>query len=234
MRCKLHIISLNEEFNTLAISAFGSAAICEVRDVRSVPRGGRIFVSPANSLGFMDGGIDAIYDQQMFPGCQQVIQRAIHDLGHLTRLGRPYLRVGSALWSLIDDGGPYPSALITAPTMFLPHDVSGTNNAYWAMLAVLELADRIFTQSGSSLHTIVCPSLCCGWGRMPAAEAVRQMHLALTDFEADRKPHDVECRGSQYLIWPSRDAEQPANYDNREIGVGEYADGPIKNISVLL
>ena len=191
-------------------------------------------MSPANSLGFMDGGIDAIYDQQMFPGCQRVVQRAIRELGHLTGLGRPYLRVGSALWTLIDDCGPYPTALITAPTMFLPHDVSATNNAYWAMLATLELADRIYTQSGGALHTIVCPSLCCGWGKMTPTEAVRQMRQALTDFEAGHKPQDVEIHVDRYLIWPSRDAEQPANYDNREIGVGEYADGPIKEVSVSM
>lgn len=232
MRCKLHIIGLDEEFNTLATAAFGDAAICEVRDVTTVPRDGRIFVSPANSLGFMDGGIDAVYEKRMFPGVQASVQRAIKTLGegHLTRLGRPYLRVGSALWTLFEGGDL--SALITAPTMFLPHNVSGTRNAYWSFLAVLELADRIYEMSEANLHTIVCPALCRterAWGRMPAAEAVAQMREALTDFEAGRKPTDVEDRGMRYLIWPSRDAEQPAN---REIGVGEYADAPVASLNM--
>lgn len=217
----------------MAAAAFGDTAICEVRDVTTFKRDGNIFVSPANSLGFMDGGIDAVYEKRMFPGVQASVQRAIKALGegHLTRLGRPYLRIGSALWTMFEGGDL--SALITAPTMFLPHDVSGTRNAYWSFLAVLELADRIYEMSEANLHTIVCPALCCGWGRMPTAEAVAQMREALADFEAGRKPVDVEDRGMRYLIWPSRDAEQPANYDNREIGIGEYADAPVREVVSL-
>ena len=220
MKCKLHIISLNKEFIQLATARFTGKALVEVRDIRDVEREGRIFVSPANSLGFMDGGIDKPLSREMFPGCERAVRAAIASLGYKTALGRAYLRVGSALWVPV---GPS-IALISAPTMFLPHDISETQNAYWAFMAILMLADRIYSSSGGSLHTIVCPSLCCGYGRMPAAVAVDQMWRALEDFEAGRRPVEVEDRGATYMLLPDHDVEQPANYDNREIGVGEFAD----------
>lgn len=220
MKCKLHIISLNKEFIQLATARFYGRALGEVRDIRDVEREGRIFVSPANSLGFMDGGIDKPLSQEMFPGCERAVRAAIASLGYKTALGRAYLCVGSALWVPV---GPS-TALISAPTMFLPHDVSETQNAYWAFMAILMLADRIYNSSEGSLHTIVCPSLCCGYGRMPADVAVEQMWRALEDFEAGRRPAEVEDRGATYMLLPDHDVEQPANYDNREIGVGEFAD----------
>jgi O-acetyl-ADP-ribose deacetylase (regulator of RNase III) len=227
MKCKLHIISLNKEFVQLATARFYGKALVEMRDILDVEREGRIFVSPANSLGFMDGGIDIPLSRTMFPGCERVVRSAIASLGYKTALGRAYLRVGSALSVHV---GPS-TALISAPTMFLPHDVSETQNAYWAFMAILMLAERLYYSSSRSLHTIVCPSLCCGYGRMPAAVAVEQMWNALEDFEAGRRPVEVEDRGSSYMLLPDHDIEQSANYDNREIGVGAFADEKIIRFS---
>jgi O-acetyl-ADP-ribose deacetylase (regulator of RNase III) len=204
MKCKLHIISINKEFVQLATARFYGRALVEVRDIRDVEREGRIFVSPANSLGIMDGGIDLPLSREMFPGCERAVRAAIAALGHKTALGRAYLHVGSALWVPV---GPT-TALISAPTMFSPHDVSTTQNAYWAFMAVLMLADRMYRSSGGSLHTIVCPSLCCGYGRMPADVAVEQMWRALEDFEAGRQPTEVEDRGPTYMLLLDHDVEQ--------------------------
>jgi O-acetyl-ADP-ribose deacetylase (regulator of RNase III) len=212
---RLRLISQNAEFVSLAAEAFGDRAVCEVADVRQLSRDGVAFVSPANSLGFMDGGIDAAYSA-IFPGIQRKVQDAIRKLGNQTALGRYYLPVGSALWVPVGER----TALISAPTMFLPHDVSTTRNGFWAMMAIL----MISCQMPSWVTELVIPSLCCGWGRMPAATAVAQMLEALDDFQAGRLPLPIANKGTTYLLLPSRDDEQPENYDTREIGVGPYAD----------
>lgn len=206
MKCKLHIISLNKEFVRLTIIRFYGRALVEVRDICDVERAGRIFVSPANSLGIMDGGIDRPLSRVMFPGCEGAVQKAIVALDHKTALGRRYLRVGSALWVPV---GPT-TALISAPTMFLPEDVSDTQNAYWAFMATLMLAERMYVESRGSLHTIVCPSLCCGYGKMPAAVAVEQMGRALDDFEAGRRSVEVENRGPTYMLLPDPNGQMDA------------------------
>jgi O-acetyl-ADP-ribose deacetylase (regulator of RNase III) len=183
-------------------------------DVRSVPRDGTVYVSPANSLGFMDGGIDAVYTE-MFPGVQRAVQRRIRELGHRTALGRYYLSVGSAL--LVPCQGP--SALITAPTMFLPHDVSGTRNAYYALVAALSLFLKHARLTREPWKTLVCPAMCCGYGKMSHNEAADQMCDALLDvLVKGNVPEELShALYPQWFLTHDRDDEQPINFDNREI-----------------
>lgn len=204
------VVSTDAEF-VERVTELGAQARCV--DIEKVDRAETAFVSPANSLGFMDGGIDAAY-MRMFPGVQQRVRSRIASLGHLTGLGRPYLRVGSAL---VVPAGPS-TCLVSAPTMFLPHDVSATRNAYHACMAAL-MAFRKYRTRVRPFATLVLPGMCIGWGKMTRAEAAAQMRAAISDFENGLIP--IECPESSDLpdvvLNESRDAEQPRNYDNREI-----------------
>ncbi len=85
------------------------------------------YVSPANSQGIMDGGLDRQL-RSRFPGVEARVQRTIDDLGGV-------LAVGQAVTVETDDADvPY---LICVPTMALPSRISGSGNAYAAMLAAL-------------------------------------------------------------------------------------------------
>jgi O-acetyl-ADP-ribose deacetylase (regulator of RNase III) len=224
----LVLVSLNPDFCELARAAFPDAEIWK-SDVARLETNGTAFVSPANSLGFMDGGIDAAY-RRMFPGCEPIVKSAIAKIGQRTNLGRAYLRVGSVFWQQVKSGGTY---LVTAPTMFLPHNVSQTQNAYWAMRAILMAYDRIRFGSPQTTRLVV-PSLCCGWGGMKPADSVAQIARAIADHERDGSlPIDVE--GLNYFLLPSRDHEQPSNFDNREIDVpfGAFVEeGAIKMVTL--
>ena len=179
-------------------------------DVESLPVGPRTaFVSPANCLGFMDGGIDRVFSRVMFPGCEARVKQRIREIGFKTLLGRPYLPIGSAFIVPAKEG----VGLICAPTMFLPHDVRNTRNAYHSFLAAL----AVFQKAGC-YNTLVATSHCCGYGRMDPAESARQMREAYDDWLAGRVPHDTSCHGDTVLL-PRVDEEQPDNYDNREIKV---------------
>jgi O-acetyl-ADP-ribose deacetylase (regulator of RNase III) len=201
---KLIIISRSKSFVDKAKRTFTDAD-CIYGDVETIPRENTVFMSPANSLGFMDGGIDYVYSRKMFPSIEKSVRSKIKELGHLTNLGRPYLRVGSAI--LV----PYEtSALICAPTMFLPHDVRSTRNAYHSFLATLILFHRF------QYETLVVTSVCCGCGNMNEDTALQQMYEAYTDFKQNR--YEVLGHPDPHvLLRPSIDHEQPRNFDNREI-----------------
>lgn len=141
------------------------------------------YVSPANSLGFMDGGIDYTLSRVMFPGVEGRVKAAIAALNLPTLLGRPHLPIGRAVVvPAIDPTLESPTAgrarlvLVAAPTMWLPQDVRGTHNAYSAMHAALTAA------RAAGVDRLIVPGLCTGCGMMTAAEAISQMKLAHRDF----------------------------------------------------
>lgn len=170
----------------------------DVRDVPLLP--GTAYVSPANSLGFMDGGIDYVYSRIMFPGLEADVKRAIADHGgNTSKLGRPFLPIGRALVVPVTPPGVY---MVVAPTMLMPHDVRGTHNAYHATYAALKAAC-----DHGNITRLIIPGMCTGCGMMGAAEAVGQMKRAHDDFLAGRPP-----------AWTPEQivAEQPPWYENTE------------------
>lgn len=201
---KLIIISTNEKFIVEARKKFKDVP-CILGDVQTVPKEDTVFMSPANSLGFMDGGIDYVYSRNMFPNIEKKVKEEIKGLGLVTNLGRPYLRIGSAI--LV----PYESsALICAPTMFLPHNVSNTRNAYHSFLATLILFSRF------NYKKLVVTSLCCGYGKMNEQVSVEQMYEAYNDF-LKNKYETIDHPDKHVLLRKSVDHEQPRIFDNREI-----------------
>lgn len=190
-------------------------------DVQTIPTENAIFVSPANSLGFMDGGIDYVYSRKMFPGCETKVKDKIRVLNHTTFLGRPYLPIGSAFSVKVAEK----THLICAPTMFLPQIVSETRNAYLSYLATLILFKKMFANA-NTIETLVLTSHCCGYGKMTPEECAKQMRQAYDDFLQVKYPIDKSTDTSVVLM-PNYDNEQPDNYDNREI-----KDIPIEKIFV--
>jgi O-acetyl-ADP-ribose deacetylase (regulator of RNase III) len=69
-------------------------------------------VSPCNSFGFMDGGVDAVYRDHFGIDIQNRVQRMIAERHH------GEVRVGHA--DLVETGDPRISHLIIAPTMRVP------------------------------------------------------------------------------------------------------------------
>lgn len=127
-------------------------------------------VSPANSFGFMDGGIDLVYSHRFGWGLQQHLQellRAEHD-GDLP--------VGQAVIVPTNDRDiPY---LISAPTMRVPMDVSDTVNAYLAFRAVIRAVRHFNRSAVKPIESILCPGLGTATGRIPAALCAGQMFEA--------------------------------------------------------
>ena len=196
----------NNEFNTLC---------CNVEDIIKegftgfdhIPDKGHIyFVSPANSLLFMDGGIDKAY-MNMFPGIQKTLQFKMRSSSQVPTsiLGRKYLPLGSAMIHRISDS----YSIISAPTMLLPQNIASTNNAYHAMKAILNIwpCDGI----------LVVPMLGTGYGKLTNRTASSQMRQATSEFYANFQPRNLETFYIPSLYSQATiNLEQPKYYSNTE------------------
>jgi O-acetyl-ADP-ribose deacetylase (regulator of RNase III) len=134
------------------------------------------YVSPANSFGWMDGGIDWALRERFGQQIEDAVREKIAEVGG-------ELPVGDALVvSTGDDEVPY---LISAPTMKLPSWVGHSNNAYLAMRALLRAARAFARRHPGELETIALPGLCTGVGRMDPELAAGQMRRAYEEFLAE-------------------------------------------------
>jgi O-acetyl-ADP-ribose deacetylase (regulator of RNase III) len=142
-------------------------------------------VSPANSFGFMDGGIDMVYTQRFGWGVQRRLQALLR-----TEYGGEML-VGQAVVIETRDAD-YPW-LISAPTMRVPMDINGTVNAYLAFRAVLNAVAAHNEQHPSAIRSVLCPGLGTATGALPYEICARQMQAAyLESHLSTSTPRDVD------------------------------------------
>ncbi len=130
-------------------------------------------VSPANSFGFMDGGIDAVYTAKF----GEDLSKRLRD--HINKYKYGELLVGDAV--IIETNhhlGHFPY-LIAAPTMRCPKNVSKTVNAYLAFRAVLiAIKEWNACPQDQKIESVLCPGLATAVGEMPAWNSARQMYEA--------------------------------------------------------
>jgi O-acetyl-ADP-ribose deacetylase (regulator of RNase III) len=127
-------------------------------------------VAPGNSFGIMDGGIDAAIRDALGPAIELRVRAMLAEKHHAE------LHVGGAeIVQTADERWP---ALVFAPTMRVPDDVSRTPNAYVAFRAILLAVRRHNTSGARQIRSLLCPGLCTGIGAMPARRCAAQMRIA--------------------------------------------------------
>ena len=142
-------------------------------------------VSPANSFGFMDGGIDMVYSQHFGWGVQQQLQNQIKYLHH------GELIVGSA--DIVETDHSSISYLIAAPTMRVPMVLSETVNPYLAARAALLLIKHGRFPSGAlvgerisdGVKSVAFPGLGTGVGRVEPEKCALQVRTAIKEVVFD-------------------------------------------------
>lgn len=135
-------------------------------------------VSPANSFGFMDGGLDLTYSRHFGWHVQERLQALIQSQHH------GELLVGQAEIVSTDASTPY---VIAAPTMRVPMILRDTINPYLAARAVLLLVQHGIFHEGplkgqaisKHVETIAFPGLGTGVGKVPEDLCAHQMRAAL-------------------------------------------------------
>ena len=138
-------------------------------------------VSPANSFGFMDGGIDAIYMSYFGYEIQQTVRRQIYDFHN------GELVVGKV--DVVETNHEKIPFLIVAPTMRVPMILNDTVNPYLAARAVFILISQGKFLSGSfagdeiskHIKTVAFPGLGTGVGRVGFNTCAHQIRQAIDD-----------------------------------------------------
>lgn len=137
-----------------------------------------MFVSPANSFGFMNGGIDAVYTRHFGPHLQENLQKEIKREFH------GELPVGQAalVWNRKDGEAPTTtkfSCMIAAPTMRVPTILPmDTIAPYLATRAALIVAKDLVDHS--KLRPIIAfPGMGTGIGDVRPDLCAKQVRTAI-------------------------------------------------------
>ena len=130
-------------------------------------------VSPANSFGRMDGGIDLQYRNFFGTRVEQAVRAAIEK-----RFGGE-IPVGSA--TIVGTGSQRIPYLVVAPTMRRPRSVAHSENAYKAMrAAIVEVVrfNQALSEKESVIRRVLIPGLGTGIGGLDPFDAAEQMRKA--------------------------------------------------------
>lgn len=147
-------------------------------------------VSPANSFGFMDGGLDYALSERFGWDLEKRLQKIIKELPE------GELLVGQAL--VLETHDKIVPFLISAPTMRIPtnFNIDTSINAYLAMKAIL-----IKAKSEEKINSVAIPGLCTGVGRMQPIIAARQMFQAYKEIILEEKMDFATFGDAQKYHW---------------------------------
>lgn len=176
---KIYLIDQSPALITAWQQAFADQSTVDILCDDYFAQPADVMVSPANSFGIMDGGLDRVIRYELGFAVEQRVQQRIQDDYH------GELPVGSAL-IVPTDHAQWPW-LIAAPTMRAPEDVSHTLNAYLAFRAVL-LAIKHHNQHQQPIRSLVCAGLATGIGRMSAQKCAFQMKAAFEQCQQPARP----------------------------------------------
>lgn len=167
----LHLVDHNEQVVEAWLKEFAPFPEVTIQHADMLDVAEHCVVSPANSFGYMDGGIDAAY--RKFFGAQ--IEQQVQELVRLRPEG--HLPVGASI--VLRTGHARVPFLIVAPTMTLPECVE-SRNCYRAMRAVLRIASAN-AEVGSMVY---CPGLATGVGSVSPDAAAMEMAKAYCDWKS--------------------------------------------------
>jgi O-acetyl-ADP-ribose deacetylase (regulator of RNase III) len=168
MHIELHLCALDPQMVQAWSRYFGATAHVSLHEGDILARRADAILSPANSFGFMDGGIDLAYSHHFGWELQERLQRTLRE----SHGGE--LPVGAA--EIVRTEHADIPFLISAPTMRVPGDISGTVNVYLAFRAAL-----LAIQRAKTIRSLLSPSLGTGVGGMPFDRAAKQMHAAYSE-----------------------------------------------------
>ncbi|WP_329216883.1 macro domain-containing protein [Streptomyces sp. NBC_01485] len=160
-------------------AAFADTPEIEIRKGSILDEDVDAWVSPTNSRGRMDGGVDAAVKRHLGAGIQLRVQRAIRDRFE----GR--LPVGSAV--CVPSGAVSPRFLISTPTMETSsQNVSETLNVALACAAAFQAIHQQNRESAGSIGSVALVGMGAHTGRVPARVCANLMWTGYTLFNDHR------------------------------------------------
>jgi O-acetyl-ADP-ribose deacetylase (regulator of RNase III) len=155
-------------------------------------KGTNVFVSPANSMGLMRGGIDNTY-REMFPHIENDVLQEIRKLGYQTTGGDYFLPVSSALLikprskCTVEGLSNCDNYLICCPSMLLPgSNIQSTDNVFNCYKAIMTLVKKMEV----SVDNLIIPGIGTGIGGQSQENCARDFYGALIDrSQTDESPN---------------------------------------------
>lgn len=172
---RIVLAALQEELVAAWKTHCGDLPNVEVLHGSILESGCNALVSPANSFGFMDGGIDLTYSEHFGWHVQERLQEKIRRDHH------GELLVGAAeIVETDDEEIPF---VIAAPTMRVPMSLRDSVSPFLAARAALLLVREGSFDSGepisSKVESIAFPGLGTGTGRVAPLVCARQVAAAI-------------------------------------------------------
>ncbi|MFD9306670.1 ADP-ribosyltransferase domain-containing protein [Streptomyces sp. NPDC060048] len=183
------LTDVNERVVEAWRAAFADTPGIEIRRGSILDEDVDAWVTPTNSRGRMDGGVDAVIKRHLGPGIQLRVQRAIRD-----RFAGP-LPVGSAV--CVASGAGVPRYLISTPTMVRSsQNVSATLNVALACAAAFQAVHRQNRQAPGSIRSVALVGMGAQTGRVPARVCANLMWTGYTLFHDHWFEDDAELRAT--------------------------------------
>lgn len=160
MMVKVVLVDINPKMIKAWREAFEGHPEVEIVQGSMLEQQVSAWVSPTNSGGRMDGGLDLAIKNNLGAGSEQRLQAEIK-----SRYGGS-LTVGHAL--CLPTGRPSPRFLISTPTMInSSEDVSDTMNVALACAAAFQAVNLQNEKEPGSIRSVALPGLGANTGRVP-------------------------------------------------------------------
>lgn len=183
------LTDVNERVVEAWRAAFADTPGIEIRKGSILDEDVDAWVTPTNSRGRMDGGVDAVIKRYLGSGIQVRVQRAIR--------GRfaGSMPVGSAV--CVPSGAAVPRYLISTPTMVRSsQNVSTTMNVALACAAAFQAVHRQNRQKPGSIRSVALVGLGAQTGQVPARVCANLMWTGYTLFHDHWFEDDDELRST--------------------------------------
>ncbi|MFI5983744.1 macro domain-containing protein [Streptomyces sp. NPDC051555] len=183
------LADVNERVVEAWRAAFADTPGVEIRRGSILDEDVDAWVTPTNSRGRMDGGVDAVIKRYLGSGIQVRVQRAIRDRFAGT------LPVGSAV--CVPSGAAVPRYVISTPTMVgSSQNVSATLNVAMACAAAFQAVHRQNRKEPGSIRSVALVGLGAQTGRVPARVCANLMWTGYTLFHDHCFEDDDELRAT--------------------------------------
>ncbi|MFF6885910.1 macro domain-containing protein [Streptomyces sp. NPDC012421] len=170
-------------------AAFADVPGIEIRRGSILDEDVDAWVTPTNSAGRMDGGVDAAIKRHLGAGIQLRVRQAIHD-----RFAGS-MPVGSAV--CVPSGATVPRFVISTPTMVASsQNVSETLNVAMACAAAFQAVHRQNRKAPGSVRSVALVGMGARTGRVPARVCANLMWTGYTLFHDHWFEDDDELRAT--------------------------------------
>lgn len=160
MNCKVTLVDVNPQMIAAWRESFENNPEVEIAHGSMLDQAVGAWVSPTNSKGSMDGGLDAVIKQHLGSGIEKALKKTIK-----TQHGGT-LPLGHAVCT--PTKLTQPGYLISTPTMIgSSEDVSQTMNVAMACAAAFQAVNLQNHHEPGSIRSVALPGLGANTGRVP-------------------------------------------------------------------